>query len=179
MRVLAATLPMLALALAGCSGGGGDDGPQLDVTDTTGGIRGVVVDLAVTPVEGATVALNTGATATTAADGLFTFTGLAPGEYFLTTQKIGYIGSQATALVVAGIPDPPIVKVVLERIVGFNPYVETFKMAGFYECAFALPVITDGCDFAYRTAWDEYNNSQGSPPPGGFVRRARNAAPCS
>ncbi|MEA3166853.1 MAG: hypothetical protein QOJ26_1727, partial [Thermoplasmata archaeon] len=64
---LIAVLVLVAAGLAGCSSGSKgdplpDDGANdLQVTDTTGGIRGLVVDQAVVPVSGAHVTLTTAA----------------------------------------------------------------------------------------------------------------------
>lgn len=170
MRFPLAFLLLVAATLAGCSGGGsgsgpGDEPPGLDVTDSTGGIRGIVVDQSVVPVEGATVTLAGGQTTKSGSTGLFNFTGLAPGDYFLSVTKLGYLGVQASANVVAGVSDPPIVKVLLERVSTLAPYVDFYKLDGFYECGFALPFITDSCDFLWRTGYDGFNETTGTPPP--------------
>jgi hypothetical protein len=166
---LAAALLLLAAGLAGCSGSPAedpvDDPTELEVTDSTGGIRGIVVDSSVVPVPDAVVTLSGGKNTTSDAAGLFTFTGLAAGDYFLTVGKPGYRGAQASATVVAGVPDPPIVKVLIDRLSSAQAYLEFFKLDGFYECGFALPFITDSCDFGWRTGYDEVNNTAGSPPP--------------
>lgn len=170
MRILVATPAMALLVLVGLAGcaDGGADGPVVDglnVSETTGGIRGIVVDAAVVPVEGATITLAGGASTTSSASGLFNFTGLEPGDHFLTVSKLGYTSVQQSATVVAGVPDPPVVKVLLERLTSAVPYIDHYKLDGFYECGYGMPVQTDSCDWAYRTVWDEYNNTQGSPPP--------------
>lgn len=167
MRPLLALLLVVATVLAGCSSGSPGEPPVdgLDVTDTTGGIRGIVVDQAVVPVVGANVTLSGGQSTTSGEGGTFSFTGLAPGEYFLSVGKPGFQGAQVTATVVAGVPDPPIVKVLLERLSTAQPYLDFFKLDGFYECAHALFFVTDTCDWVPRTGWDVYNESQGSPPP--------------
>lgn len=174
-RMRLPTLSVLALlaasALAGCSGGdGGPDAPGLDVTEATGGIRGLVVDPSIVPVAAATVTLNTGASTQSGEDGLFNFTGLAAGDYVMTVTKPGHLAVQASATVVAGEPEPPVVKVLLERISTAEPYMDFYKLDGFYECGFAYgnpgsPVITDSCDFVWRTGYDAANESTGSPPP--------------
>lgn len=160
---------VVAATLAGCSSGSSDepggDAPGLDVTPSTGGIRGIVVDQSVVPVEGASVTLSGGEATKSGPGGLFNFTGLSPGDYFLSVSKPGYLGVQASATVVAGVSDPPIVKVLLERLSTLAPYVDFYKLDGFYECGFALPFITDSCDFGWRTGYDAYNETSGSPPP--------------
>jgi hypothetical protein len=179
--MLRPTFALLAIAIltAGCMGNAntgttdsiGSNAPTLTVDQQTGGIRGVVVDGAITPVVGASVALTGGSTVKTDKSGLFTFTNLKPGDYFLTASKPGYTTVQQAASVVAGVANPPVVKVQVAFIPGKQPYIESFKLDGFYECAFSFgipsvtPVITDQCDFGVRTVWDGYNQSQHSPPP--------------
>ena len=170
--------PLLVLAvlsaalLAGCAGGSpdpledaGEDAPELEVTDTTGGIRGIVVDQSIVPVAGAKVVLSGGRNTTTDEEGLFRFTALEPGDYFVSVSKLGYTSVQQAATVEAGVADPPIVKILLTRLTTAQPYLDHYKLDGYYECGFALPFITDSCDFGYRTAYDEAN-STGNPPPG-------------
>ena len=168
MRLPIVLLLLVSAMLAGCSSAPSapsDDGSGLQVTDTTGGIRGIVVDSSVVPVEGATVTVSGGASVTTGAGGLFNFTGLAPGDYFLSVSKLGYLPVQQSATVVAGVADPPVVKVLLERLAAAEPYVDFYKLDGFYECGFGAPGITDSCDFGWRTAYDGVNETSGSPPP--------------
>ncbi len=165
-RILVA-LALLATTLAGCTGNDGststDEGPDLDVTELTGGIRGVVVDGAVRPVTGATVSLISGGSVTTDEKGLFSFVGLEPGDYFVRAEKIAHEPTQSAATVVAGLKNPPMVKMVLLRIPGAEPYQSQYKFDGFYECAFSAEFITDSCDFGVRTIADELNATVGNP----------------
>jgi hypothetical protein len=163
-RLLPAMVLLLA-ALAGCFGGGGGGdaiGPPAD--RDKGVIRGLVVDQSVVPVEGATVEISGGVTTVTDALGVFNFTGLDPGEYIVTAGKPGYAGSQTTTTVVAGVPEPAILKLLIERLSTAQPFVDHFKLDGFYECAHGLFFVTDTCDWVPRTAWDVANES-GNPPP--------------
>lgn len=166
---LLALLLLVAGGLAGCSSGPKEEEPAgdgaLPVTDTTGGIRGLVVDQSVVPVPGALITLSGGRNTTSDEAGRFNFTGLQPGDYFLSAGKPGFTGVQVAATVVAGVAEPPIVKVLLERLTTAQPYLDHFKLDGFYECAQAMYFVTDTCDWVPRTAWDAYNESQGSPPP--------------
>ncbi len=165
---LLALVVLVASGFAGCSSGSKDDSSGaggLPVDDTTGGIRGLVVDQAVVPVPGALVTLSGGKNTTSDEAGQFNFTGLEPGDYFLSVGKPGFTGVQVSTTVVAGVAAPPIVKILLERLTTAQPYLDHFKLEGFYECAQAMSFVTDTCDWVPRTAWDVYNESQGSPPP--------------
>lgn len=171
---LAASALLLAALLAGCtskaetgsSGTVGAGAPTLQVSDQTGGIRGVVVDQAITPVVAAKVVMaNGGAATVTDKAGLFTFSNLKPGDYFFTVSKPGYTTVQSSATVKAGDANPPVVKVGIEYLVGKQPYIEVFKLNGYYACMFGTAVDVDSCDMAVRTTYDTYNQTQHSPPP--------------
>lgn len=148
MRWLVAAL--LVSTLAGCAGEESGDSDEsfseeldenLQATATTGIIRGVVIDGTITPIEGATVALRgVERTTTTNADGAFGFSDLEPGTYFLEVSRFGYTSTQSSVEVVAGVEQPPIVKVQLERIAGLNPYSDTFVFDGFIQCSLAFTV---------------------------------------
>lgn len=159
---------LVCLALAGCSSGGSQDAPsnddKLDVDAATGGIRGVVVDQAISPVGGVLVTISGGLTAESAEDGTFNFTKLQPGEYLVSAGKPGFKAAQTTTTVVAGDPEPRVVKLLVERLTTATAYLEHYKLEGYYECAYAIPFQTDGCDWVYRTVWDEANNT-GVPLP--------------
>ena len=142
---LLVSLLMASLALAGCAGDKGADQPAdedfddlgLQASETTGVLRGVVVDTAIRPLAGVSVSV-TGATpkeATTNADGLFGFSGLEPGTYFVRATKPGYNATQASADVVAGVAEPPIVKMLLSADPSNAPYVQTYVFEGFIECS--------------------------------------------
>jgi hypothetical protein len=145
------TLAMLLLA--GCSGGSAKDPAEdadfsdldLDTSATTGIIRGVVVDDAIRPLAGVAVSARGGdgteATTQTTAEGIFGFEDLAPGTYFLTASKPGYRDTQASADVVAGVAEPPIVKVLLAADPDLAPYVESYTFEGYLECGVTTPPV--------------------------------------
>lgn len=139
MRPTPACLLLAAFLLAGCAGGAGGAGeevPELDVTSTTGGIRGVVVDEAVRPIADAAVAIQGQASqAKTDADGLFAVSGLPAGTYVVTASHPLYDQVQQTVEVVAGVADPPAVKLQLTRVVFEEPYLQTVKFDGFIVCS--------------------------------------------
>lgn len=154
MRTVAAFLAVCAFVLAGCSDGAAEpeaveeafEDIELNVTATTGVIRGVVVDEAIRPVAGALVTLNLpgkGPVTDESRDtGAFAFDDLEPGSYFLSAAKGGFLPSQQTAEVVAGVAEPPIVKILLAVDGSYvAPFVQSLVFEGFIECGVTTPVI--------------------------------------
>jgi hypothetical protein len=150
----AVALSLLAMALAGCAGGGGGgddapaDGPSaedlgLQATDSTGLIRGVVVDDAIRPLADVTVTLLGAGDKTqrTGGDGAFGFDGLEPGTYFLKATKLGYFSAQQSVEVVAGVVDPPSTKIQLGFDAARQPYADTIVYEGFIECTTSFLVL--------------------------------------
>ena len=140
-------LAALAVALAGCGapaapsganeGADGLDELALEATATTGVLRGVAVDDAIRPVANASVVARGPAgerTATTSADGLFGFDGLAPGTWFVSVGKLAYEDAQVSAEVVAGVADPPVLKVLLVFLPGEVPFFTEVKVEAFVQC---------------------------------------------
>ena len=166
-------LPLLALAFAGCADGGGaavdgadDPVDRLDLvaTDTTGVLRGVVVDEAIRPIANATLEVTGTAqrTATTGPDGVFGFDQLPPGTYFVKATRLGFLPTQQSAEVVAGVADPPAVKLLLQRDAGFQAFVEVQQYEGFIECTTSIlvlcgiPNVLTGQNITNdRFAWDQ------------------------
>lgn len=153
-KPLLAVLLLAALALAGCAGGGGDAGddlaneaPEVDATETTGGIRGVVVDDAIRPIQGALVEVTgTEHRLTTDETGLFAFSGLPAGTHFLRASHPLYDAQQQSVEVRAGVRDPPAVKFLLTRVVFAQPYFETLKYDGFIVCSANIVVaLSEEC----------------------------------
>ena len=142
-------LVLASLLLAGCSDGGPKAGAtdvpasvqDVEVTSTTGAIRGVVIDETITPIVAATITLaGLERTASTADDGGFVFNGLEPGDYFLSASKAGYATVQSTATVRAGV-EPPLVKIQLSRLAGTEAYANTQQWSGFTQCAVSVSVV--------------------------------------
>ncbi|MGB1586697.1 MAG: carboxypeptidase-like regulatory domain-containing protein [Thermoplasmatota archaeon] len=136
------------LLLAGCA----DEGTvpdeefvfeeELEATDSTGIIRGVVVDTAIIPIEGVTISINGGPSATTNADGAFGFEGLDPGTYFFDVTKPGYTTVQQSTEVVAGDSQPPIVRIQMLPDASFiDPFTELLQYNGFYQCGTSAVVV--------------------------------------
>jgi hypothetical protein len=151
-------LPPLAvlalLLLAGCTGGSdgaGTDAPEdidfgdAKATDTTGIIRGLVVDLAIRPLPGATILMaQDNRTTTSGADGQFAFDGLQPGTYFLFVSLTNYTTMQTQAEVVAGVDEPPITRILLERLESTRPYLETVTKTGFLTLGASIGITSVG-----------------------------------
>lgn len=170
MRGLVALL-FVALALAGCSGGGAPDdqlkladGTTIDVdggtSDTTGAIAGVVVDEAIRPVVGAVLTTTDGAHgATTDANGVFLVGDLAPGFYALLVKATDHLEVQTSAEVVAG--EVAKVRVQMVRDVRPTPYLQTYPYTAYMQGwatigQFAVEVVADSflndttlCDCGY------------------------------
>lgn len=152
MRTLTPALAVLALVLSGCSGGGGADPPEadfddlgLEATESTGVIRGVVVDEAIRPVAGVRIEVRgpegSARSAESNEQGAFGLDGLPPGEYFLTANKSGFRPTQAAASVVAGVAEPPVVRIVLAADPTTAPFVNAYVFEGFIDCSFRAVVI--------------------------------------
>jgi hypothetical protein len=152
MRTLALVALLAMALLAGCSNAPKDaksaDGPSFDdlglqATSSTGVIRGVVVDDAIRPVAGAKVTLAGDAPQeqVTTAQGTFGFDGLAAATYFLKVHKAGFADAQQSADVVAGVADPPAVKIQLLADASSAPYYETYVFDGFIECSGTFVVV--------------------------------------
>ncbi|HJQ93445.1 MAG TPA: carboxypeptidase-like regulatory domain-containing protein [Candidatus Thermoplasmatota archaeon] len=154
MRPLLAAAVLVLLPLAGCAGDPGGDGVAddgsdfddlgLDATATTGVLLGVVVDETIRPIPEASVALRGAArgdrTATTDEDGRFAFGDLEPGTYFLEVSALQFAPAQSSAEVVAGVDEPPVLRIQLERLFDQEPFVEQLKFDGFLACAYAIGV---------------------------------------
>lgn len=144
MRVVHVVAGLLVSALlAGCAGEApasteGTPVPEsiqeVEVTKTTGAIRGIVYDETITPITGVLVVIAGGANTTTDDDGAFVFTGLEPGDYFITASKLGYTTIQQSTTVVAGVADPAITKILLAADAATRPYVEVLPWAAFLQC---------------------------------------------
>jgi hypothetical protein len=161
-RSVAIGLLLLATLFAGCSdepstAGTAEPEPEafkeVQVTSTTGAIRGIVVTQAIVPLQNVTVSLTDGRNQTTDAEGAFVFNDLEPGDYFVSASKLGYVSQQAAATVVAGDPSPPITKIILQADPAARaPYYEQFVLQGYIQCgtttsvvAVAVCSIPNGC----------------------------------
>ncbi len=121
---------------------------DLEADDTTGVIRGVVIDDSITPIADAKVTLlSDGRTATTNQDGLFGFSAVDPGTHFLDVKRGGFGGVQSSVDVVAGDDEPPILRIQMVRIPGSEPFAQVLQFTGYIGCAYkyANIVVDDAC----------------------------------
>jgi hypothetical protein len=137
---------LASLVLAGCSSAPSDTSSgtplaqpdEVQATDSTGGVRGVVVDQAIRPIKGATVSVSgSGATRNTTSDaaGTFVVSGLPAGTYLVKASHPFYETAQQPVDVKAGVKTPPIVKVQLNQKVSDRPYMTTLLFKGFVVCS--------------------------------------------
>ncbi|HUR62270.1 MAG TPA: carboxypeptidase-like regulatory domain-containing protein [Candidatus Thermoplasmatota archaeon] len=142
---LAAPLLAACFILAGCatqasdstSNGSFTEPPEVKVTDSTGGIRGVVVDEAIRPIKAATVLITGNGfnkTFTTDASGGFSVSDLQPGVYFVKASKPLYDTQQQSIEVKAGVA-PGVTKIQLNQVVFGKPYMQTLRYKGFISCS--------------------------------------------
>ena len=149
MRLL--LLVLIAALFAGCSEAPEEPEAQddfenfdgdLTATDTTGVIRGVVVNEAVVPIAGVLVEVDgQGLQATTDENGLFGFDGLEAGTYFLALSKIGHVPVQTGVDVVAGESAPPVLRVRMLQDLENQPYSATTPHRGYYQCGLSFVVV--------------------------------------
>ncbi len=138
---------LVSLVLAGCAEPPVEEEDPNDVKvivdDDTGAIRGVVVDATITPVEGAQITAQGAGellTATSDIDGIFVFNQLQPDTYVVTVTKELYSESTTSVVVEAGVDDPPIVNVQIEKLYDVDPYISTEKFKGFFQCGYNFAV---------------------------------------
>lgn len=142
-------LLLVAVPLAGCLGGGDADTvgtPADDDVDseTTGTIRGLVLDDTSFPIAGAEVAsLDDELTTRTDDQGRFQLLGVSPGSAQIAVQKLGYESTVRYVDVVAG--ETVDVQFSLQTIaVAQDPFVETAIGDGYFSCGAYLMVTSWG-----------------------------------
>ncbi len=123
-----------AESVPGSEDDGSFDGLDAKASDSTGVVRGVVVDATYTPIAGARIVLQEGTETLSDVEGLFAFSLVEPGTYFLTASKNGYTTQQMSAVVVAGVEKPPVVKMQLLVDTANLPYSELLNYNGYLQC---------------------------------------------
>lgn len=162
MRILFLAVALMAVTLAGCAEEPNDvveDPASFDqfdatATDTTGVIRGIVVDSTITPVPDVTITLDDTLSVESAEDGAFAFGDVDPGVHVLEIDGIGYVKTSTTVEVEAGVDQPEIVKVLLERDESELPYFEAFTFNGFIQCSGSTPAYRVAICGAVNTVFD-------------------------
>lgn len=150
LAVRVALVLLATLLLAGCSDPtSGNRAPPavsdspaailgLEATPTLGVLLGVAVDEAIRPLGNVTVqvASTQGPARTTQsrADGLWGFADLEAGTYVVSANRSGHVPVQTVATVRAGVPDPPLVHLVLDTDPDQQPYVVALSFDGFLPC---------------------------------------------
>ncbi|HJQ94017.1 MAG TPA: carboxypeptidase-like regulatory domain-containing protein, partial [Candidatus Thermoplasmatota archaeon] len=149
MRLLAA-LAVLALTLAGCSDGKGDDDgatPQAG-DDAIPMLHGYIFDAAIRPLEGATVkVLDTNSTAVTDADGFFGFDDLPVEQFLVVVASLdGFVpGSKQVTLTA----DAPVrLNFTLEAVPVRTPYMQVDKHDLVVECQVGTVANGENSTFA-------------------------------
>ncbi len=146
VRSLVVAGSLLVVVFAGCAGSdpgtSSSDIATFDdlgghATETTGLIRGVVVDTAVVPIPSASVSISGPSKSNLTADtqGRFLIDGLAPGTYFVKAKAPLYHESSTSVEVVAGVNEPPVTKVQLAPFFSQKPYHLSDKKNGYFDCS--------------------------------------------
>lgn len=162
-------LAVLTAALAGCTDNKAPSAePEanfedlgLQASDTTGILRGVVIDEAIRPIADVRITITTGTfnrSMDTKADGLFGFDGLQPGDYFVTASKAGFTTMQSSGQVVAGVKEPTAIKIQLTADPSTAPYIQSQHLNGFITCSVRGMIIAYQCGVgAEDVVNDEYD----------------------
>ncbi len=138
MRALFA---LAIFVIAGCAGAPPEPSPGEPplVTDTSGVIKGVVVDETITPVASAEINILQMdvpvADTTSDVDGRFVVGNLPPGIYVIQVQANGFHARTESAVVIAGDDEPDLVKVLLSPDVTKASYAQVYHWEGLVACA--------------------------------------------
>ena len=146
VRMRAGTCLLVScVLLAGCSAAPnkgpsatGPSGLPVEVTQSTGAIRCLVVDDRIQPVAGVAITVrgaDVARNATTDAQGRCALSGLAPGTYFLSAASPLHQPAQTSVEVQAGVAEPPLTRLQLQRLYTNAPYSVQVTRDGFFECS--------------------------------------------
>ncbi len=134
----------------------------LEATDSTGIIRGVVVDQSIVPLADAKIELKGQDKETVSNEnGEFGFADLEPGNYFLSVSKLGFGKVQQSVSVEAGVDKPPVVRILLESDPSSMPYTEIVVFEGYLQCGAGIGGVgsTNPCALADSVnTFDSYVN---------------------
>lgn len=152
MRAWPVLLVLLA-TLGGCSSA--DDATPENVQSALPGIgnmRGLVVDDTITPLEGARVVVKDLELETlTGVDGTFGVDNLEEGPYRIRVTKADHDPVEVTVHIVAGVTDPPAVRVQMARQEGTIPLAVPSIHAGWIGCEALVLYILQNCDAGTST----------------------------
>lgn len=144
MRPWQVTAAVCALLIAGCSDPASKKAAETDfsdvdinVSETTGAIRGIVVDERITPVAAAVITLTGSDPRSTMTDdqGRFVFDELEPGTYFMHVRSPMHKEVQSSVDVEAGVAEPPLTRIQLQRLFEQEPFMTQVDHDGFFECS--------------------------------------------
>lgn len=145
-RVVLLAVALVTTGLAGCLGGeDGNSGENVlknraTVSESAGGVEGIITDAAVQPVEGATVTVReTGASTRSASDGSYAFSNVLPGTYTLAFEATGFVGTEEQVVVRSGAVSTS--DVILAHVPSIVPFQQQYEFTGFVECSVATPVF--------------------------------------
>lgn len=145
---------------AGCAGLGAEEDAEpssttrqrAQITDSMGGVEGVVTSPAIEPIEGANVTLDgTDASATTAEDGSYALSNVKPGTYTLAIRADGFLSTETEIDVRAG--EVTTHDTILTQTRTAQAYTQTIELKGFFEC---------GAEVGWNVTGDD------GPPGGSF-----------
>lgn len=173
VMALGMAFTLALVLLAGCSGGGSaEDAVPSSERAEPGSLRGVVVDAAIRPLEGALVSIPARPAVipvTTDADGNFVLADVDAGVVFLEVTKDRYLSASVQALMPEG-EAPALVQVVLLPLEESRPYAVLESFRGFMECGIgSAPAfgLTAGCKVTLGSAlYIACTGSDPVPPTG-------------
>ncbi len=160
-----ALLAVFLIALAGCADAVEPTEDELSIdedltaSETTGVIRGVVVDTAIVPIAGVTIT-GEGLETVSADDGSFGFGDLDPRLHCLEFTKVGYESAKTCNTVEAGIEKPPIVRVMMTPDPSSIPYVDAYTFTGMVKCGASYIAACGAADIVGLDVGDRFMYEQ-------------------
>lgn len=160
---------LLLTTLAGCTNGGdvGTEGTPALALPGIGNMRGLVVDDAIVPIEGARILLkNIELEAFTGVDGTFGVDNLEEGPYRVRITKLDHDPQELTIQVVAGVEEPTAARIQLTRVAGSVPLAVPAVHTGWIGCEALVLYALQNCDGGTSTFGPPDNHLVMSQPDG-------------